>query len=131
MVTGAAPGALDGLPRPDAIFIGGGLTAPELLAACWAALPAGGRLVANTVTLESEALLADGYRRHGGELVRLAVAHAAPVGHFTGWRQAMPVTQWTVTKPDDDAPAGLRSDDAADSERVPPFSSFSSEGSPG
>ncbi|MFE0427541.1 precorrin-6Y C5,15-methyltransferase (decarboxylating) subunit CbiT, partial [Streptomyces sp. NPDC058953] len=98
VVTGAAPAALAGLPRPDAVFVGGGLTAPGLLAACWDALPAGGRLVANTVTLESEALLADAYRRHGGELVRLAVAHAVPVGAFTGWRQAMPVTQWAVRK---------------------------------
>ncbi|MFH9420413.1 precorrin-6y C5,15-methyltransferase (decarboxylating) subunit CbiE [Streptomyces sp. NPDC017529] len=98
VVTGPAPEALAGLPAPDAVFVGGGLTAPGLLEACWAALPPGGRLVANTVTLESEALLADWYRRHGGELVRLAVAHAVPVGGFTGWRQAMPVTQWSVTK---------------------------------
>ncbi|WP_344441783.1 precorrin-6y C5,15-methyltransferase (decarboxylating) subunit CbiE [Kitasatospora nipponensis] len=99
VVTGAAPAALAGLPTPDAVFIGGGLTAPGLLAACWAALAPGGRLVANTVTLESEALLTDWYRRHGGELLRLAVAHAVPVGGFTGWRQAMPVTQWSVVKP--------------------------------
>ncbi|MEV5938451.1 precorrin-6y C5,15-methyltransferase (decarboxylating) subunit CbiE [Streptomyces sp. NPDC051994] len=98
VVTGAAPAALAQLPAPDAVFIGGGLTAPGLLAACWDALPTGGRLVANTVTLESEALLAEWYRRHGGELVRLAVAHAVPVGTFTGWRQAMPVTQWAVVK---------------------------------
>ncbi|MGW8742548.1 precorrin-6y C5,15-methyltransferase (decarboxylating) subunit CbiE [Streptomyces sp. NPDC055794] len=98
VVTGAAPEALAGLPRPDAVFVGGGLTAPGLLAACWDALPEGGRMVANTVTLESEALLADARRRHGGELVRLAVAHAVPVGGFTGWRQAMPVTQWAVEK---------------------------------
>ncbi|MFD9630640.1 precorrin-6y C5,15-methyltransferase (decarboxylating) subunit CbiE [Streptomyces violascens] len=101
VVTGAAPAALAQLPTPDAVFIGGGLTAPGLLAACWDALPVGGRLVANTVTLESEALLAEWYRRHGGELVRLAVAHAVPVGGFTGWRQAMPVTQWCVTKTSD------------------------------
>ncbi|MFJ7064076.1 precorrin-6y C5,15-methyltransferase (decarboxylating) subunit CbiE [Streptomyces sp. NPDC101115] len=98
VVTGPAPAALAGLPVPDAVFVGGGLTAPGLLDACWDALPAGGRLVANTVTLESEALLADRYRRHGGELIRLAVAAAVPVGGFTGWRQAMPVTQWSVTK---------------------------------
>ncbi len=98
VVTGAAPAVLAELPTPDAVFIGGGLTAPGLLDACWEALPAGGRLVANTVTLESEALLADAHRRHGGELVRLAVAHAVPVGGFTGWRQAMPVTQWAVRK---------------------------------
>ncbi|MGW6908928.1 precorrin-6y C5,15-methyltransferase (decarboxylating) subunit CbiE [Streptomyces sp. NPDC054940] len=98
VVTGAAPAVLAELPQPDAVFVGGGLTAPGLLDACWEALPIGGRLVANTVTLESEALLADAYRRHGGELVRLAVAHAVPVGGFTGWRQAMPVTQWAVRK---------------------------------
>ncbi|MFE1546905.1 precorrin-6y C5,15-methyltransferase (decarboxylating) subunit CbiE [Streptomyces sp. NPDC058718] len=98
VVTAKAPEGLDGLPTPDAVFIGGGLTVPGLLDACWDALPPGGRLVANTVTLESEALLADRYRRHGGELVRLAVAAAVPVGGFTGWRQAMPVTQWSVTK---------------------------------
>ncbi|MHB9752861.1 precorrin-6y C5,15-methyltransferase (decarboxylating) subunit CbiE [Streptomyces sp. BYX5S] len=98
VVTGAAPEALAELPPPDAVFIGGGLTAPGLLDACWAALAPGGRLVANTVTLESEALLATWYRRRGGELVKLSVAHAVPVGGFTGWRQAMPVTQWSVTK---------------------------------
>ncbi|MFF8896347.1 precorrin-6y C5,15-methyltransferase (decarboxylating) subunit CbiE [Streptomyces lydicus] len=102
VVHGPAPAVLAGLPTPDAVFIGGGLTAPGLLDACWEALPPGGRLVANTVTLESEALLAERYRRHGGELVRLAVSHAVPVGGFTGWRQAMPVTQWSAVKP----PAG-------------------------
>ncbi|MFD5459666.1 precorrin-6Y C5,15-methyltransferase (decarboxylating) subunit CbiT, partial [Streptomyces olivaceus] len=108
VVTGAAPGALTGLPRPDAVFVGGGLTAPGLLEACWDALPVGGRLVANTVTLESEALLADARRRHGGELVRLAVAHAVPVGGFTGWRQAMPVTQWAVEKTPEKSPGADR-----------------------
>ncbi|MFC9502202.1 precorrin-6y C5,15-methyltransferase (decarboxylating) subunit CbiE [Streptomyces sp. NPDC057002] len=98
VVTGTAPAALAELPPPDAVFVGGGLTAAGLLDACWEALPAGGRLVANTVTLESEALLAGAHRRHGGELVRLAVAHAVPVGGFTGWRQAMPVTQWAAQK---------------------------------
>ncbi|MFJ5213233.1 precorrin-6y C5,15-methyltransferase (decarboxylating) subunit CbiE [Streptomyces sp. NPDC088354] len=99
VVTGRAPEALTRLPVPDAVFVGGGLTAPGLLEACWAALRPGGRLVANTVTLESEALLSQWYTRHGGDLVRLAVAHAVPVGGFTGWRQAMPVTQWSAVKP--------------------------------
>ncbi|MEV3853892.1 precorrin-6y C5,15-methyltransferase (decarboxylating) subunit CbiE [Streptomyces sp. NPDC050095] len=98
VVTGPAPDALAQLPAPDAVFIGGGLTAPGLLETCWDALPPGGRLVANTVTLESEALLADWYRCHGGDLVKLSVAHAVPVGGFTGWRQAMPVTQWSGVK---------------------------------
>ncbi|MET9860647.1 precorrin-6y C5,15-methyltransferase (decarboxylating) subunit CbiE [Streptomyces smyrnaeus] len=106
VVTGTAPHALAGLPTPDAVFVGGGLTAPGLLDACWAALPVGGRLVANTVTLESEALLVEWYRRHGGELVRLSVAHGVPVGGFTGWRQAMPVTQWAVCKGTDSAEGG-------------------------
>ncbi|MFJ6935136.1 precorrin-6y C5,15-methyltransferase (decarboxylating) subunit CbiE [Streptomyces sp. NPDC101132] len=99
VVRGAAPDALSELPVPDAVFIGGGLTAPGLLEACWAALRPGGRLVANTVTLESEALLARWHRELGGELVKLAVSHAVPVGGFTGWRQAMPITQWSVSKP--------------------------------
>lgn len=98
VVTGTAPAALAELPVPDAVFIGGGLTAPGLLEACWDALPPGGRLIANTVTLESEALLTAWYRRHGGELTRIAVSRAVPVGGFTGWRQAMPVTQWSVVK---------------------------------
>jgi precorrin-6B C5,15-methyltransferase / cobalt-precorrin-6B C5,C15-methyltransferase len=98
VVTGRAPDALAGLPVPHAVFVGGGLTAPGLLDACWDALPPGGRLVANTVTLESEALLAQWHRRLGGDLVRLSVAHAVPVGGFTGWRQAMPVTQWSVQR---------------------------------
>ncbi|MFM9370478.1 precorrin-6y C5,15-methyltransferase (decarboxylating) subunit CbiE [Streptomyces sp. Da 82-17] len=112
IVTGAAPAALAELPQPDAVFIGGGLTAPGLLAACWDALPVGGRLVANTVTLESEAQLAAAQRRLGGELVKLAVAHAVPVGGFTGWRQAMPVTQWAVQKT-----SPSRYDDPAGAER--------------
>ncbi|MFI1189096.1 precorrin-6y C5,15-methyltransferase (decarboxylating) subunit CbiE [Streptomyces californicus] len=107
VVTGPAPGSLAGLPVPDAVFIGGGLTAPGLLDACWEALRPGGRLVANTVTLESEALLAGRHAAYGGELVRLAVAHAVPVGGFTGWRQAMPVTQWSVVKSPE---PGARSD---------------------
>ena len=108
VVAGRAPDCLDQLPVPDAVFIGGGLTAPGLLDTCLAALPPGGRLVANTVTLESEAVLAAQHRVHGGELVRLAVAHAVPVGTFTGWRQAMPVTQWSLRKPLDAATAPAR-----------------------
>jgi precorrin-6B C5,15-methyltransferase / cobalt-precorrin-6B C5,C15-methyltransferase len=98
VVRGLAPDALAGLPAPDAVFVGGGVTRPGVLDACWAALSAGGRLVANAVTLEAEVVLADGYARLGGELTRVAVSRAAPVGGFTGWRPAMPVTVWSVTK---------------------------------
>ena len=98
LVRGRAPAALAGLPAPDAVFVGGGVTAPGVLDACWAALRPGGRLVANAVTLQAEGVLADGYTRLGGELTRLSVARAAPVGGFTGWRPAMPVTIWDVEK---------------------------------
>jgi precorrin-6Y C5,15-methyltransferase (decarboxylating) len=98
VVEGAAPEALDGLPRPDAVFVGGGVTTPLLLDACWEALPPGGRLVVNAVTVQSEAVLAEWHGRCGGSLTRLSVAQAEPVGGFTGWKPAMPVTIWTVTR---------------------------------
>jgi precorrin-6Y C5,15-methyltransferase (decarboxylating) len=99
VVEGRAPGVLEGLPTPDAVFVGGGATTPLLLDACWAALPSGGRLVVNAVTVESEAVLAEWLAQVGGELVRLGVQRAEPVGGFTGWKAAMPVTIWSVTRP--------------------------------
>ncbi|MGD9529899.1 precorrin-6y C5,15-methyltransferase (decarboxylating) subunit CbiE [Pseudonocardia sp.] len=99
VVVGRAPEALTGLPAPDAVFVGGGITAPGVLDACWSALRPGGRLVANAVTVEAEAVLADGRARLGGTLTRIAVSRAAPVGGFTGWRPGMPVTTWCVDKP--------------------------------
>jgi precorrin-6B C5,15-methyltransferase / cobalt-precorrin-6B C5,C15-methyltransferase len=99
VVEGRAPGALTGLPTPDVIFIGGGVTRDGVLDTAWAALPAGGRLVANAVTLESEAVLAAWYAKLGGDLTRVAVSRGAPVGGFTGWKPMMPVTIWSVTKP--------------------------------
>jgi precorrin-6B C5,15-methyltransferase / cobalt-precorrin-6B C5,C15-methyltransferase len=98
VVLGAAPAALADLPGPDAVFVGGGATTPGLLDRCWEALGSGGRLVVNAVTVESELIIAEWHRRIGGDLVRIAVSRAAPVGGFTGWRPAMPVTQWAVTK---------------------------------
>jgi precorrin-6B C5,15-methyltransferase / cobalt-precorrin-6B C5,C15-methyltransferase len=98
VVEGRAPEALAGLPIPDAVFVGGGATTAGLLDACWAALPAGGRMVVNAVTVESEAVLAGWFARVGGELVRIAVQRAEPVGGFTGWRPAMPVTIWSVRR---------------------------------
>jgi precorrin-6B C5,15-methyltransferase / cobalt-precorrin-6B C5,C15-methyltransferase len=98
LVCGRAPGALSGLPSPDAVFVGGGITAGGVLEACWKALPAGGRLAAHAVTVESEAVLQEWQRRAGGQLVRVAVSHQAPLGGFTTWRPALPVTQWQVTR---------------------------------
>jgi precorrin-6B C5,15-methyltransferase / cobalt-precorrin-6B C5,C15-methyltransferase len=98
VVTGAAPAALDGLPAPDAVFIGGGLTA-SVIETCWQRLPPGGRLVAHSVTMESETLLHRWNQAEGGQLVKVAVSYLEPLGGFTTWRPALPVAQWQVTKP--------------------------------
>lgn len=98
VVTGRAPGALDGLPSPDAVFIGGGATRSGVLDTCLNALRPGGRLVVHGVTLDTERILADSYVAYGGELTRIAVETAAPIGSFTGWAPARTVTQWTLTR---------------------------------
>ncbi|EMD24667.1 precorrin-6y C5,15-methyltransferase (decarboxylating) subunit CbiE [Amycolatopsis azurea] len=92
VVIGDAPDALEGLTRPHAIFVGGGLTVPGVLDAC---LATGARIVAHGVTLESEQALARAYTEHGGELIRVGVEQAAPLGGFTGWTPARAVTQWS------------------------------------
>ncbi|AIS18388.1 precorrin-6Y C5,15-methyltransferase [Pseudomonas rhizosphaerae] len=101
LVRGRAPDALAGLPAPDAIFIGGGVTRENVLADCWAALKPGGRLVANAVTLQSELALVQWRECHGGELTRLHIAQAAPLGEFDTWRQALPITLLDTVKPFD------------------------------
>jgi len=98
IVEGRAPAALAGLPAPDAVFIGGGLTEPGMVEACWAALSPGARLVANAVTLESEAVLAAWHAKAGGELTRIEVSRAGAVGGFTAWRPALPVVQWSAVR---------------------------------
>lgn len=90
--------AVGHLPEPNAIFVGGGLTSPGLVKTCWLRLRPGGRLVANAVTLESQALVADWHRELGGQLVQVGVSSARPVGDFWGWQPAMPVVLWCVEK---------------------------------
>ncbi|GAB1619249.1 precorrin-6y C5,15-methyltransferase (decarboxylating) subunit CbiE [Pseudomonas sp. NGC7] len=99
LVRGKAPEALAGLEQPDAVFIGGGVTREGVLDLCWQRLRPGGRLVANAVTLQSELALAHFRERHGGELTRIHVAHAQPLGTFDTWRQALPITLLDVVKP--------------------------------
>ena len=99
IVMGKAPQALEMLPAPDAIFIGGGFGDDAVFETAWQALKPGGRLVANAVSLETEARLATLFQAMGGELVRLEVARAVKVGTMFGWRPAMPITQWRVRKP--------------------------------
>ncbi|KAB7614745.1 precorrin-6y C5,15-methyltransferase (decarboxylating) subunit CbiE [Amylibacter sp. SFDW26] len=91
------PDALNDLEAPDAIFVGGGLSA-ETFEACLVALKPMGRLVCNAVTLGSEQVLLDKHAEHGGELSRLQFSRAIPVGNKMGWKPAMPVTQYSLVK---------------------------------
>jgi precorrin-6Y C5,15-methyltransferase (decarboxylating) len=97
LIEGTVPDALEGLAAPDAIFIGGGLNRATFEAA-WAALRPLGRLVANAVTLESEAELIVLHKIYGGDLVKISIHRAEPLGRMTGWRPSMPVTQWSLVK---------------------------------
>ena len=98
LVEGEAPAALKDLPPPDAVFIGGGLTTAGLVERCWQALKPRGRLVANAVTVEGEGRLFVLRTELGGELTRIAISRAEPIGPYTGWRPQMPVTQLAATK---------------------------------
>jgi precorrin-6Y C5,15-methyltransferase (decarboxylating) len=93
-----APEALEGLPAPDAVFIGGGISTPHVLDRCWDALAPGGRIVVNSVTLEGEQTVGDARALHGGTLTRIEIAHAEPLGGFTAWRPQLPVVQWCAIK---------------------------------
>ena len=95
VIEGTAPAALADLPAPDVVFIGGGLS--DALLARLTTLPSGTRLVANAVTLETDALLTAAHAAHGGSLLRVELAHATPLGHRTGWKASYPIVQWGVT----------------------------------
>ncbi|NRP69661.1 Precorrin-6Y C(5,15)-methyltransferase [decarboxylating] [Ensifer psoraleae] len=99
VVEGEAPGALRELASPEVIFVGGGGSEPGVMDTAIAALHPGGRLVANAVTTEMEAVLIAHHARLGGSLIRIDIARASPIGTMTGWRPAMPVTQWSWVKP--------------------------------
>ncbi len=90
-------GALESLPVPDAVFIGGGANSAGI-ESVWAAMPEGARLVVNAVTIECEALLARCHAKRGGGLMRIEIASAAPLGRLRGWEPARPVVQWSVVK---------------------------------
>jgi len=99
VIAGKAPRSLECLPAPDAVFVGGGATTPGLIDRAVDALKAGGRLVANAVTLETQAASVEWRACWGGDIVQISVAHGEPVGRFTGWRAAMPIVQWRWVKP--------------------------------
>ena len=98
IIPGQAPSSLKDLPTPDAIFIGGGVTAEDLFDTCWTALRPGGRLVANVVTIEGEQTLFKWYNQVGGNFTRVSIQRAEPIGKFLGWRAMSPVTQWVGMK---------------------------------
>jgi len=97
VVAGKAPEALAEFKAPDAVFIGGGLDI-AMFEAIWPLLAPGTRLVAHAVTLETEALLGELHQRHGGELMRIEIAQAGPLGRFRSWEAARPVVQWSVVR---------------------------------
>jgi precorrin-6B C5,15-methyltransferase / cobalt-precorrin-6B C5,C15-methyltransferase len=97
VVEGEAPGVLCGLPAPDAVFVGGGAST-EVIDFSWTALAPGGRLVAHAVTLQTETVLVDAWRRLGGQLTRMSVETMQPIGSYDGWRPSRPVVQWAVQK---------------------------------
>ncbi|MEJ2122471.1 MAG: precorrin-6y C5,15-methyltransferase (decarboxylating) subunit CbiE [Alphaproteobacteria bacterium] len=99
IVEGDAPDALADLPAPDAVFVGGGVSADGMLDTCWSALKSGGRLVANVISVEGEHALYHWHAAHGGELRRIAVQNATSAGRFMSWRPKMPVTQYVGVKP--------------------------------
>ncbi len=98
IIQGKAPDALQNLSTPNVIFIGGGATSEGVLETCWQALPKNGRLVANVVTIEGEQKLFEWYQKVGGELSRIAIQRAEPIGKFMAWKAMAPITQWSVVK---------------------------------
>jgi precorrin-6B C5,15-methyltransferase / cobalt-precorrin-6B C5,C15-methyltransferase len=97
VVEGAAPGILPGLGAPQAVFLGGGLDA-SMFDSVWPLLPPGTRLVAHAVTLETDSLLSELHKRHGGELMRIEIAHAGSLGRYRSWEVERPVVQWSAVK---------------------------------
>jgi precorrin-6Y C5,15-methyltransferase (decarboxylating) len=98
IIAGQAPDVLQGLPTPDAIFIGGGATTTGLMDICWQSLRSQGRIVANVVTLEGEQQLWQWQQKYGGTLTQIAISRAEAIGSFLGWKPMRPVTQWQVIK---------------------------------
>ncbi len=96
-IEGRAPEVLEGHSPPDCVFIGGG-GSQALIDHLWQILPAGTRLVANGVTLETEILLMQAHATHGGHLLKVEIAEAGPLGSMRGWERARPVIQWSVTR---------------------------------
>ncbi|CBL46215.1 Precorrin-6y methyltransferase [gamma proteobacterium HdN1] len=98
VIEGNVNDQLQYLPTPQAIFIGGGGSQAEVMHSCEQRLAVGGRLVANGVTLEMQAILQAQHQRLGGRLTRIAIEHAGNLGNMSCWRPALPVVQWVWVK---------------------------------
>lgn len=99
IISGKAPEALEGAAAPHAVFIGGGVGNDGVFDSAWSKLKAGGRLVANVVTLEGEMHLYDLQEKHGGDLVKIEISNLTSVGPYRALKPRMAVTQWRVQKP--------------------------------
>ena len=97
VINGQAPEVLHNLDKPDAIFIGGGLSR-EIFEFSWSQLKTNGRLVVNVVTLESQALLLELYLQYGGDISQLEIKRVEQIGNSTIWKPFTPVTQWSIEK---------------------------------
>lgn len=100
--TGTSLDVVAELPSPDAVFVGGGAS-EKLIVRAWEALNPGGRLVVHCVTLDAEVVVVAAQRRHGGDLRRVSIERARPLGRHLSWEPARPIVQWSATKPHDAA----------------------------
>ncbi len=99
IISGTAPEVLQHLAKPDAIFIGGGVTTAGMVESCWQSLKSGGRLVVNVVTIEGEQQVFAWHQQVGGSLKRIAIERMEAIGTFRGWKPMSAVTQWVAIKP--------------------------------
>lgn len=92
--TGTAPEALEGLPPPDRVIIGGsGGRLKEILDTCHQRVVKGGILVVNAVTVDTMHCTLE-FAREGGyrpEVLAVNIARLEPVGHTGIWRALNPV----------------------------------------
>ena len=94
MLHGEAPGALKGLPAPDAVFIGGGGAGlPKILANLSRRLRSGTPVVVNTVTVESLGAATAFFKRNGWsfEMTEISVSRSHGVADLHLLRAENPI----------------------------------------
>lgn len=101
-VHGVAPQALEELPRPDRIFIGGsGGNLEEILKICMAQLAEEGVIVLALATLEhlTQAIAALKSSAWNYRLLQVQIARSTPIAALTRFTPLNPVTLITLTRP--------------------------------